>query len=375
MVANASVTSVGPGTFPGTTTPITFTGLTSGTEVNGLTSGGVTFNYSLGNGAVIIDGGPGITNNLNPPNVVSVGNPAGALTLMLPGEFDTFGFGYALQTGANVPNAVTVNLFNGNTNVGTISYPSSPDPNFTGGYAGVQSTAPFNRAVLTFNSAAAPAFALDNIQFAKLITPACGSLCVSNFTLVSTQPAGGGRIYATYSADLINTVGPGMPVAPPGTTTVTAMLINLNPYQVRTVPGQDKLIFNAPLNVNSVTHSSNTFTVIIDPNAPFDPNQLQFSFQIGGSSLVANPGPNQVVPVGSTVFLNGSASADPTGTGGPLTYRWMFISRPPGSSAVLYYQDTPTAMFVANAPGTYVLRLTVSNRNGSSTSTVTIVAQ
>ena len=71
-VARADVISVGPGAFPGGTVPITFTGLADGTEVNGLTVGGILFNYSLGNGHVIIDGGPGITNNVAPQNIVSI---------------------------------------------------------------------------------------------------------------------------------------------------------------------------------------------------------------------------------------------------------------------------------------------------------------
>jgi len=42
---------------------------------------------------VIIDGGPVVTDNINPPNVVSVGNPSSVLTLTLPSLVDRFGFG------------------------------------------------------------------------------------------------------------------------------------------------------------------------------------------------------------------------------------------------------------------------------------------
>jgi len=51
---------VGPGS-----TLTTFTGVADGTEVNGLTVNGILFNYSLGNGQVTIDGGPGTTNNID----------------------------------------------------------------------------------------------------------------------------------------------------------------------------------------------------------------------------------------------------------------------------------------------------------------------
>ena len=72
--ASASVVAIGP--FSATTS-ITFTGLANGTEVNGLTVSGVLFSYSLGSGNVIIDGGPGTTNHIAPPNIVSVGNDTG----------------------------------------------------------------------------------------------------------------------------------------------------------------------------------------------------------------------------------------------------------------------------------------------------------
>ena len=167
--ADASVIAVGPGAFPGTSIPITFTGLATGTEVNGLAVGGVSFSYSLGNAQVQIDGGPGVTNNINTPNIVSVGNPSGVLTLTLSGFFDTFGYGYAILNTVAVSNATTITLFSGATNVGTLSYNGVPDPVFTGGFAGIQSTIPFNSVAVTFNSVAAPAFAMDNIVTATVL--------------------------------------------------------------------------------------------------------------------------------------------------------------------------------------------------------------
>src|SRR5215472_640389 len=92
--ALASTISVGIGAFGPGSTLTTFTGLANGTEVNGLTVDGIQFSYSLGNGQVIIDGGPGMTNNINPPNIVSVGNNTGILRLALPLFVDTFGYGY-----------------------------------------------------------------------------------------------------------------------------------------------------------------------------------------------------------------------------------------------------------------------------------------
>lgn len=160
--ARADVVSIGPGAFPPGTTPITFTGLPTGTEVNGLTVGGILFNYSLGNGHVIIDGGPGVTNNVSPQNIVSIGNPTGILTLTLSGLTTQLGYGYAVLSVAPVASATTITLFNGVTNVGSLAYNGVLDPIFAGGFAGIQSTNAFDRVQITF-SGQVPAFAVDNI--------------------------------------------------------------------------------------------------------------------------------------------------------------------------------------------------------------------
>ena len=167
--ARADVVAIGQGAFPGGSTLITFTGLADGTEVNGLTVSGVSFTYSLGNGNLIIDGGPGPTNNIAPPNIVSVGNNTGILTVHLGGLANQFGYGYAILSTINVANATTITLFNGATNVGSLSYNGIPDPAFAGGFAGIQSTLLFDTVQLTFNSVAAPAFAIDNIRIATAV--------------------------------------------------------------------------------------------------------------------------------------------------------------------------------------------------------------
>jgi hypothetical protein len=162
---HGQVIPIGPGAFPLGSTLITFTGIPDGTEVNGLSLGGVLFSYSLGNGQLIIDGGPGLTNNIAPPNIVSVGANGGVLSLFLPSFSNVFGFGFAILSGANVPNATIITLFSGATNIGALLYGATPDPTFSGGFAGIQSATAFDRVQLTFNSVAAEAFAVDNIRF------------------------------------------------------------------------------------------------------------------------------------------------------------------------------------------------------------------
>jgi PKD domain len=85
----------------------------------------------------------------------------------------------------------------------------------------------------------------------------------------------------------------------------------------------------------------------------------------------ANAGAAQTVGQGATVQLDGSTSTDPNGLS--LTYSWVFLTVPPGSTASV---SNPTAVkptFVADKPGTYVAQLTVSDSSFSSTpATVTI---
>ncbi len=77
---------------------------------------------------------------------------------------------------------------------------------------------------------------------------------------------------------------------------------------------------------------------------------------------ISNAGIDQLVIVGSTVFLDGTASVDPETD--PLTYDWTFISAPFGSAAVLLDSSTATPSFVADVVGQYDVSLTVSDLIG-----------
>lgn len=168
--AGAAVSAVGPGAFSGSSLLVDFSSAPDGVDVHGLTVDGLTFNFSLGGGQVIINGGPGVTNSVSPPNVVSIGNPAGVLGVALPGLSSMFGYGYALLSSGTVPDGTTITLFNGASNVGSLSYTAVPDPDFPGGFAGISSTLPFDRVELTFN-AAAQAFAADNFRVTAVPEP------------------------------------------------------------------------------------------------------------------------------------------------------------------------------------------------------------
>jgi K319L-like, PKD domain len=74
---------------------------------------------------------------------------------------------------------------------------------------------------------------------------------------------------------------------------------------------------------------------------------------------MANAGPNQTVFVGSTVQLNGSGSTDQDGD--TLTYRWLLISAPSGSTASLSSTTTVMPTFVPDKPGSYTVQLIVND--------------
>jgi hypothetical protein len=152
--------------------PITFAGIADGTVVNGLTVGGVLFSYLVNNAPstnAVIDGGPGVTGNISPPNVVNTSNVGAVLRLSFAAPQSLLGYGFAVLAVGAVPNATTVSLFDAsNALVGTLSANGVPDPAFPGGFLGLQSTVPFVRADLTF-SPVAGAFAVDNIQAAAAV--------------------------------------------------------------------------------------------------------------------------------------------------------------------------------------------------------------
>lgn len=86
---------------------------------------------------------------------------------------------------------------------------------------------------------------------------------------------------------------------------------------------------------------------------------------------IANAGPNQNLPIGSAVTLDGSASTDANADA--LTYAWTLSSKPTGSASALNGATTIKPTFVADAAGTYIATLIVNDgKSNSAASTVTI---
>jgi formylglycine-generating enzyme required for sulfatase activity len=87
----------------------------------------------------------------------------------------------------------------------------------------------------------------------------------------------------------------------------------------------------------------------------------------------ANAGPDQSVATGSLVTLDGSGSTDANGD--TLTYSWVFISTPSGSSATLSFSNIVNPSFSADIDGSYILSLFVNDGNvNSAADTVTVTA-
>src|SRR5437016_6347032 len=101
-LSHATLTPIGPFDFASGATVLNFSTLADNTEANGLGLDGVlcqvTKNGSSTNGIVIVGGGPGITGNISPPNLVSIADLDGvALIVSLPKFNARFGCGCALR--------------------------------------------------------------------------------------------------------------------------------------------------------------------------------------------------------------------------------------------------------------------------------------
>jgi len=93
----------------------------------------------------------------------------------------------------------------------------------------------------------------------------------------------------------------------------------------------------------------------------------------GSVSLpIAAAGADQTVNTGTFVQLDASGSSDPQNR--LITYQWTFASRPLGSQAQLIDPDSAKASFMADMPGEYMLKVTVSNSLRQNEATVKVTA-
>lgn len=109
--------------------------------------------------------------------------------------------------------------------------------------------------------------------------------------------------------------------------------------------------------------------VVNDGALDSDPDSVTISTI--NSAPVANAGSNRTAVIGDIIALDGSASTDVDGDA--LTYKWSFVSKPPGSTATLQDASSVGTSFVVDQFGDYVAQLIVNDGTvDSAPSTVTI---
>jgi hypothetical protein len=99
--------------------------------------------------------------------------------------------------------------------------------------------------------------------------------------------------------------------------------------------------------------------IVNDGTVNSAPDTVTITAGTGNSVPVANIGPDQTVPVGATVTLDGSASRDADGNA--LAYRWVFMAKPTGSTATLSDPTGARSTFVADVGGEYIAQLIVND--------------
>ena len=230
----------------------------------------------------------------------------------------------------------------------TLSSVVSPNPKFTADLAGTYT------AILIVNDGKA-----DSLSSVVIVTASgANSAPVANagvaqsvklndtVTLDGTGSSDANNDFITYKWTLIT--------KPTGSTAVLSSATTSKPTFKADVSGT----FVASLIVNDgKVDSASAATTVSVSSANADP--------------IANAGNNQNVTVGSAVTLDGTNSSDANRD--PLTYRWVLMSKPTGSAAVLTNPTSAKPVFVADLVGTYVSTLIVNDGRVDSTTVATTV--
>jgi hypothetical protein len=127
-------------------------------------------------------------------------------------------------------------------------------------------------------------------------------------------------------------------------------------HSIAVVPG-DEITFEATQGSGSPNGDivGVKFTVTADPGGP------------EGDTVppMADAGPDQSLYVGDEVLLDGSNSFDDTSASNALAFYWCLCELPSMSTATLIGATTATPSFHADQPGTYRVRLVVTDEAGN----------
>lgn len=100
---------------------------------------------------------------------------------------------------------------------------------------------------------------------------------------------------------------------------------------------------------------------------------FQFYTAVANGAPTAVAGSDQSIRVSDTVILDGSASFDDNTASTALEYRWNFVSKPDGSTAMLVDANSPMPSFTVDVAGTYEVNLSVTDENGKTSSPATVM--
>ena len=99
--------------------------------------------------------------------------------------------------------------------------------------------------------------------------------------------------------------------------------------------------------------------IVNDGTVSSAPDTVTIMAGVGNTAPVANAGPDQIVAIGTTVILDGTASRDADGNA--LVWKWALITKPTGSAAVLSDPTVARPPFIVDMGGEYVAQLVVND--------------
>jgi hypothetical protein len=117
--------------------------------------------------------------------------------------------------------------------------------------------------------------------------------------------------------------------------------------------------------------------IVNDGALDSDPDEVEIISSMPNVAPNADTGTDQNAFTGTAVYLDGSESSDPDNGPQPLSYLWSFFDMPSGSNLSdndIADRNKAIANFVPDADGTYVLRLTVSDGDASSSDDTAVKA-
>jgi hypothetical protein len=230
----------------------------------------------------------------------------------------------------------------------------------------------------------------DTLNFTDV--PANGqvtSIDAFSIQAMSSVPFDFGTLQWTFAINGGTTVGP-VANAGPNQTAAVGSLVTLNgsgstnPSGIGTLTYSWTFASTPPASAATLSHSDavistfivdlpGTYVINLTVSNGLRPSTSGVTVSTSQTPPVANAGPDQTLAVGSTAMLNGSGSTSVDGRA--LTYSWILITRPSGSSAALSGANTVAPTFTVDVAGTYVAQLVVNDGLASSPSMVTLRTQ